>query len=147
MFRALKPELGLRPIFHRKQVLAYQAEQTPRKPMKSVNRHDSRATLCRTLATLQRTTTSFRRRDAKTLHLRKTASATPDQAAIYRATGIAPPGRDIAKTIIRTGTGNPEQPRYMVAVPDCRATAFLYPFKINCLSTTMLIMGLGLVMK
>ena len=73
VFRSLKSELGLRPIFHHKQgradahlfisVLAYQAVQTLRKPMKAANIHDSWTTLRQTLAPLQRTTTSFRRRD------------------------------------------------------------------------------------
>ncbi len=110
VFRSLKSELGLRPIFHHKQgradahlfisVLAYQAVQTLRRPMKAANIHDSWTTARQTLATLQRTTTSFRRRDGRTLHVRKTASASPEQAEIYRATGLAPPPRNLAKTIV-----------------------------------------------
>ena len=110
VFRSLKSELGLRPIFHHKQgradahlfisVLAYQAVQTLRKPMKAADIHDSWTTLRQTLAPLQRTTTSFRRRDGRTLHVRKTASASPEQAEIYRAMGLAPPPRNLAKTIV-----------------------------------------------
>ncbi len=68
--------------------------------MKAANIHDSWTTARQTLATLQRTTTSFRRRDGRTLHVRKTASASPEQAEIYRATGLAPPPRNLAKTIV-----------------------------------------------
>ena len=62
--------------------------------------HDSWTTLRQTLAPLQRTTTSFRRRDGRTLNVRKTASASPEQAEIYRAMGLAPPPRNLAKTIV-----------------------------------------------
>ncbi len=110
VFRSLKSELGLRPIFHHKQgradahlfisVLAYQAVQTLRKPVKAANLHDSWTALRQALAPVQCTTTSFRRRDGRTLHVRKTASASPEQVEIYRAMGLAPPPRNLAKTIV-----------------------------------------------
>ena len=110
VFCSLKPELGLHPIFHHKQhradghlfipVLAYQAVQVLRTPMKKAGYHDNWTSLRRTLSTLQRTTTTFRRRDGKTLHVRKTATTDADQAAIYQAMGIAPPPRNVHKTVI-----------------------------------------------
>ena len=110
VFRSLKSELGPRPIFHHEQgradarllipVLACQAVQTLRRPMKAANNHDSRTTVRRTLAALQRATASFRRRDGRTLHDRKTASASPEQAEIHRAMGLAPPPGNLAKTIV-----------------------------------------------
>ena len=110
VFRALKSELGLRPIFHQKEhradghlfipVLAYQAVQVLRTPMKKAGYHDNWTALRRILGTLQRTTTTFTRRDGKTLHVRKTATADADQAAIYQAMGIAPPHRNVRKTVI-----------------------------------------------
>ena len=78
VFRALKSELGLRPIFHQKEhradghlfisVLAYQAVQVLRTPMKKAGYHDNWTSLRRILGTLQRTTTTFTRRGGKTLH-------------------------------------------------------------------------------
>ncbi len=50
--------------------------------MKAANLHDSWTTLRQTLAPLQRTTTSFRRRDGRTLHVRKTASASSRHVAV-----------------------------------------------------------------
>ena len=65
VFRALKSELGLRPIFHQKEhradghlfipVLAYQAVQVLRTPMKKAGYHDNWTSLRRILRTLQRT--------------------------------------------------------------------------------------------
>ena len=110
VFRALKSELGLRPIFHQKEnradghlfisVLAYQAVQLLRTPMKKAGYHDNWTSLRRILGTLQRTTTTFTRRGGKTLHVRKTATADADQLAIYQAMGIAPPRRNVHKTLI-----------------------------------------------
>ena len=110
VFRALKSELGLRPIFHQKEhradghlfipVLAYQAVQVLRTPMKKAGYHDNWISLRRILGTLQRTTTTFTRRGGKTLHVRKTATADADQLAIYQAMGIAPPHRNVHKTLI-----------------------------------------------
>ena len=110
VFRSLKFELGLRPIYHHKQdradahllisVLAYQAVQMLRKRMRSAGFCDSWTTLRRMLETLRRTTTSFERRDGRTLHVRKTALASAEQLEIYQAMGLAPPPRNLSKTII-----------------------------------------------
>ena len=111
VFRALKSELGLRPVFHQKQhradgylfipVLTYQAVQVLHTHMKKAGYHDNWTSLRRTLSILQRRTTTFRRRDGKTLHVRKTATADADQAAIYQAMNIAPPPGNVQKTVIR----------------------------------------------
>ena len=110
VFRALKSELGLRPIFHHKQhradghlfisVLAYQVVQVLRASMKKAGYHDNWTSLRRILGNLQRTTTTFRRSDSKTLHVRKTATADAEQAAVYQAMGISPPPRNVRKTVI-----------------------------------------------
>ena len=110
VFRALKSELGLRPIFHQKEnradghlfipVLAYQAVQVLRTPMKKAGYHDNWTSLRRILSTLQRTPTTFKRRDGKTLNVGKTVTADAEQAAIYPAMGIAPPPRNVHKTVI-----------------------------------------------
>ena len=110
VFRALKSELGLRPIFHHKQhradghlfisVLAYQVVQVLRASMKKAGYHDNWTSLRRILGNLQRTTTTFRRSDSKTLYVRKTTTADAEQAAVYHAMGIAPPPRNVRKTVI-----------------------------------------------
>ena len=110
VFRTLKSELGLRPVYHQIQrranghlfisVLAYQAVCVLRTRMKSAGAHDSWTTIRNSLATITRTTTSFERRDGRTLHVRKTATADADEAAIYAAMGIGAPLRNLQKTLI-----------------------------------------------
>ena len=110
VFRSLKSELGLRPIFHHKQhradghlfisVLAYQAVQVLRTRLKRAGRHDNWTTLRNALQPLQRTTTTFTRNDGRTLHLRKTALPDDQQAAIYHAMGITAPPRNVRKTVV-----------------------------------------------
>ncbi len=110
VFRSLKSALGLRPIFHHKQrradghlfisVLAYQAVQFLRTRMKRAGASDSWSTIRHALRPLQRTTTTFTRQDGHTLHVRKTALPDDQQAVIYHAMGIAPPPRNVRKTIV-----------------------------------------------
>ncbi|MEF8732813.1 MAG: IS1634 family transposase [Candidatus Accumulibacter meliphilus] len=98
VFRSLKSELGLRPIYHHKEdradghlfitVLAYQCVQFLRVKLKAAGIHDSWTTLRETLSMQCRTTTTFRQRDGRTLHVRKATNAEPEQMAIYRALGI-----------------------------------------------------------
>ena len=108
--RHLQPEHELRPILRHKQrrddahllisVLAYQAVQMLRKRMHAANLHASWKTLRGTLGILGRSTTSFECHDGRSLHVRKTASASAAQLEIYRAMGLAPPPRNLSKTII-----------------------------------------------
>ena len=110
VFRSLKSELGLRPIFHHKQiradghlfitVLAYQLVQLIRRRL---NKGDELAcwhTLRQTLAGQQRVTASFRRPDGRALHVRKATQAEPDQRAIYDALGIDPSPGGIKKMVV-----------------------------------------------
>ena len=110
VFRSLKSELGLRPIFHHKQhradghlfisVLAYQAVQVLRSAMKRTGASHSWSSIRHALRPLQRTTTTFTRKDGRTLHVRKTALADDQQAVLYHAMGIAPPPRNVRKTVV-----------------------------------------------
>lgn len=110
VFRSLKSELGLRPIFHHKQhradghlfisVLAYQAVQLLRSTMKQAGASDSWTSIRHALRPLQRTTTTFTRQDGRTLHVRKTALCDDQQAVLYHAMGIAPPPRNVRKTVV-----------------------------------------------
>jgi transposase len=99
VFRSLKSELGLRPIFHRKtdrtdghlfiSVLAYQCVQTIRKKLKEHGINTSWATLRTRLSQHTRATGSFRQADGATLHIRKAMRPPADAQEIYCALKIA----------------------------------------------------------
>lgn len=104
VFRSLKSELGLRPIYHYTArraeghlfltVIAYQLVQGIRSHLAARGKGGlhtaSWTTLRRTLGTRQRVTATFRRADGRTLHVRKATQAEPAQQAILDALGIAP---------------------------------------------------------
>ena len=103
VFRSLKSELGLRPLYHHKEgrsdghlfisVLAYQCVQFLRVKLKAAGIADSWASLRDTLSVQRRVTATFSQRDGRSLHVRKATVAEPDLLAIYRALGIsAAPG-------------------------------------------------------
>ena len=110
VFRALKSELGLRPIFHRTQnradghlfitVLAYQLVQTIRRRLAEQGDTASWTSLRRILEGQQRVTATFRRTDERTLHVRKATRAEPRQQAIYRALGLDPAPGGSRKMIV-----------------------------------------------
>lgn len=109
VFRSLKSELGLRPVYHSKEartdghlfisVLAYQLVQFLRAHLKAHGIHDSWNSLRETLTIQRRTTTSFRQRDARTLHVRKTSAPEPDLQKIYSALGLDPKPGGIKKLV------------------------------------------------
>jgi transposase len=100
VFRSLKSELGLRPVYHHQDdradghlfitVLAYQCVQFLRLKLKAAGIHDSWTTLRETLSVQRRVTTTFRQRDGRALHVRKATNAEPELMAIYRALGVNP---------------------------------------------------------
>jgi hypothetical protein len=100
VFRSLKSELGLRPVFHSKEdrsdghlfitVLAYQCVQVLRVKLKAAGINGSWASLRKILSIQCRVTTSMQRRDGRTLHVRKSTVAEPDLMAIYAAIGVTP---------------------------------------------------------
>ena len=110
VFRSLKSELGLRPIYHHKPlraeghlfitVVAYQLVQVVRKRLRERGEHASWTTLRRVLAGQQRVTATFRRADGRALHVRKATRAEPRQLAIYAALGIDPSPGGVQKTIV-----------------------------------------------
>ena len=110
VFRSLKSELGLRPIYHHKPiraeghlfitVLAYQLVQVIRTRLRAAGENASWTTLRRIVEGQQRITATFTRADGRTVHVRKATRAEPPQQAIYDALGInAAPG-GIRKTIV-----------------------------------------------
>jgi transposase len=98
VFRSLKGELGLRPIFHSKEersdghlfisVLAYQFVQMTRLRLRAHGIHDSWASLREVLSVQRRVTASFVQRDGRTLHVRKATRPEPDLVRLYDALGI-----------------------------------------------------------
>lgn len=103
VFRSLKSELGLRPVYHHKEeraeghlfitVLAYQAVQALRHQLKAGGIHDSWSTLRETFSVQQRVTATFKQRDGKTLNVRKATVAEPKLAKLYATLNIsATPG-------------------------------------------------------
>ena len=110
VFRSLKSELGLRPIYHRKPiraeghlfvtVIAYQLVQVIRRRLAARGEHASWSTLRQILGGQHRVTATFRCADGRTLHVRKATRAEPPQRAIYDALGIHPAPGGTRKTIV-----------------------------------------------
>ena len=110
VFRSLKSELGLRPIFHQTQrrsdgplfitVSADQMVQTIRRRLREQGECASWASLRRILEGQQRGTATVRSKDGRTLHLRKATRDELRQRAIYRARGADPGPGGIRKIIV-----------------------------------------------
>ena len=110
LFRSLKSELGLRPIYHHKPiraeghlfitVIAYQLVQVIRRRLRESGETASWTTLRRILEGQQRITATFRRCDGRTLHVRKATRAEAPQQAIYDALGVGSAAGGIRKSIV-----------------------------------------------
>lgn len=108
-FRTLKTDLGLRPIYHQNtdrisghifiSVLAYHILHAIRYQLLANNITDSWQTIQSKLSTHYRVTTTLKQKDNKTLHIRKSMQANPQQKAIYQACNIvsAKPNTVISK--------------------------------------------------
>lgn len=110
VFRSLKSELGLRPVFHHNtervsghlfiSVLAYHLVHTLRFQLKACGIHWSWEGLRRELEGQDRVTVELKRQDGKTVHVRKATRPEPRQQAIYDALGISARPGNTEKTII-----------------------------------------------
>ncbi len=110
VFRFLKTELGLRPIYHQTPqraeghlfiaVIAYQLVQIVRRQLRVNDIHHSWTTLRNRLASRCRVTATFRCADSTTLHLCKATALEPHQQPIYDAPGIHPDAGGFLKTVI-----------------------------------------------
>ena len=110
VFRSLKSELGLRPIFHQTQsrsdghlfitVIAYQMVQTIRRRLGEQGESESWTSLRRILEGQHRVTATFQRKDGRTFHVRKATRAEPRQQEIYRALALDPAPGGIRKMIV-----------------------------------------------
>lgn len=110
VFRSLKSELGMRPIYHHKQdrvsghifitVLAYYLVHTLRTQLKGQGIHDSWETIRRTMENQQRVTATFQTQEGRAVHLRSTTRAEPAQKMIYDALGITSRSKRLQKVFI-----------------------------------------------
>jgi transposase len=100
VFRSLKTDLGLRPVFHQIDrrveghlfisVLAYHFVHTLRLRLRARGINDSWQTLRDTLATQQRVTATLQRRDGRAVHVRKATRPESRHQKINEILGHAP---------------------------------------------------------
>ena len=100
VFRSLKSELGLRPIFHRKEargdahlfisVLAYQFVQIVRARLAEHGIHDTWSSLREILRVQRRSTSRFNMRGDRMLSVRKASEPEADLAQLYSALALEP---------------------------------------------------------
>ncbi len=110
VFRSLKGELGLRPIFHSKEertdghlfisVLAYQLVQSIRRRLKDRCIDLSWSGLREILSVQRRVTASFTQKDGRTLHVRKATRPEPDLVRLFDALGLAHQPGGIQKLVV-----------------------------------------------
>jgi hypothetical protein len=110
VFRSLKSELGLRPIFHHKQarsdahlfisVLAYQFVQIIRTRLADRGIHDSWDSLRKILRVQRRVTSRFNMRAGRTLNVRKASLPEPELAPLYAALSLDPNPGGTKKLIV-----------------------------------------------
>ena len=104
VFRSLKTDLGLRPVFHRIDrrveghlfisVLAYHFVHTLRLQLKAERVNDSWNTLRKTMATQHRVTVTMQRRDGRAVHVRKATRPKPRHQTLGSILKLDPnPGR------------------------------------------------------
>ncbi|MBW2663568.1 MAG: transposase [Deltaproteobacteria bacterium] len=110
VFRSLKSELGMRPVFHQItkrvtghlfiSVLAYHLVHSIRYRLKKTDITSSWSDLRKQLTGQNRTTISMQCKNDDVVHVRKSTRPEPRQQKIYSALGISShPGRTIKKTI------------------------------------------------
>lgn len=109
VFRSLKSELGLRPIYHHKEerteghlfitVLAYQAVQALRQKLKTQGITECWSAVRESFSVQQRITATFTQRDGRTLNIRKATVAEPKLKKLYDALGLSAAPGGIQKLI------------------------------------------------
>ncbi len=115
VFRSLKSELGLRPIYHHKSkrvdghlfiaVLAYHLVHTLRIQLKAQGIHLSWESLRNQLAGQERVTVVLHREDGQIYHIRKATRPEPHQQILYNALGLPHLPGKTEKTLIDPGVG------------------------------------------
>lgn len=110
VFRSLKSELGLRPVFHSKEeraeghlfitVLAYQAVQILRRRLKEHGIHLSWSSLRNIFSVQQRVTATFKQQDGRMLHVRKATIPETNLKELYDALGITAAPGGVQKLVV-----------------------------------------------
>ncbi len=100
VFRSLKTDLGLRPLFHRidrrveghlcSSMLAYHFVHMLRLQLKAQGIDDRWETLRQTMATQRRVTVTLQRRDGRTVHVRKATRPEPLHHKLNEILDLAP---------------------------------------------------------
>jgi transposase len=100
VFRSLKTDLGLRPVFHRIDrrveghlfisVLAYHFVHMLRLQLKAKGVDDSWETLRETMSTQRRVTATLQRRDGRAVHVRKATRPEPQHQKLNEVLGMPP---------------------------------------------------------
>jgi transposase len=98
VFRSLKSELGMRPVYHQKThrveghifitLLAYNLVHQIRCQLKAQGIHDSWDKIRATMSTQVRVTTSLRGERGEQIHIRKSCRPSADQQILLRALGL-----------------------------------------------------------
>lgn len=110
VFKSLKSELGLRPIFHQTQsrvdghlfitLLAYSIIHTIRYKLQREDIHHSWDTIRDMLSNQVRVTTSMKCRDGSTLYVRQSTEPTQDEKEIYDALNIDYQAGEVTHTYV-----------------------------------------------
>jgi transposase len=110
VFRSLKTDLGLRPVYHQIErrveghlfisILAYCAVHTIRLQLKPHHITDSWETLRNTLSSQVRITATLQRRDGRNVHVRKASRPDPRQHHIQAALKLPPNPGGTTQTIV-----------------------------------------------
>jgi transposase len=98
VFRSLKSDLGMRPVYHHKEdrcdghlfitVLAYQAVQVVRRKLKEQGVNESWRNLRDIFEVQRRVTTTFKQKDGRTLHVRKATQPEMELKDLYKKLGM-----------------------------------------------------------
>ena len=109
-FRCMKSELGLRPIYHQKEVrcdghifitlLAYHVLHTIRVKLRKRGVRFCWTTIRKQLSNQVRLTTTMKRKDGKMIHIRKSSKAEAPHQAIYDALGLSYQTGRVVKTVL-----------------------------------------------
>jgi transposase len=109
-FRCMKSELGLRPVYHQKEVrcdghifitlIAYHLMHTIRFKLRQKGVHFCWTTIRNQLSTQVRITTTMKREDGKVIRIRKSSRAEPSHQEIYDALNLLHQPGKIVKTIL-----------------------------------------------
>ncbi len=110
VFRSLKTDLGMRPVYHRIErrveghlfisLIAYCIVHTMRLQLKAQGIKNSWDTIRDTLSNQVRITTTLQCRDGRTVHVRKASRPEPHQQEIYAALDLSPNPGGTQRTIV-----------------------------------------------